>query len=114
MAHSLKPKASFRTGLFRTCGRCSISIGSRSVMPRRKDESGVNAGSADKPGFTRRSFLKTVGASGVAAGVLARAPGVGAQGVNAVGPGAVPMTLNINGQVHRLELEPRVTLLDAL
>jgi xanthine dehydrogenase YagT iron-sulfur-binding subunit len=83
-------------------------------MPRRKDESGANAGSADKPGFTRRSFLKTVGASGVAAGVLARAPGVGAQGVNAVGPGAVPMTLNINGQVHRLELEPRVTLLDAL
>ena len=74
-------------------------------MPRRKDESG---------GFTRRSFLKTVGASSVAAGVLARAPGVGAQGVNAVGPGAVPITLNVNGQTLRLQLEPRVTLLDAL
>jgi xanthine dehydrogenase YagT iron-sulfur-binding subunit len=73
-------------------------------MPRRKDE----------PGFSRRSFLKTVGASSVAAGVLAKAPGVKAQTVNALGPGPVAMSLNINGQVHRLELEPRVTLLDAL
>jgi xanthine dehydrogenase YagT iron-sulfur-binding subunit len=73
-------------------------------MPRRKDE----------PGFSRRSFLKTVGAGGMAVGVLAKAPGVRAQGVNIVGPGAVPISLNINGQVHRLELEPRVTLLDAL
>jgi xanthine dehydrogenase YagT iron-sulfur-binding subunit len=73
-------------------------------MPRRKDE----------PGFSRRSFLKTVGAGGVAAGVLTQAPAVKAQGVNAVGPGAVPISLNINGRVHRLEVEPRVTLLDAL
>jgi xanthine dehydrogenase YagT iron-sulfur-binding subunit len=73
-------------------------------MPRRKDE----------PGFSRRSFLKTVGAGGVAAGVLTKARAVSAQTVNAVGPGAVPVSLNINGQVHRLEIEPRVTLLDAL
>jgi xanthine dehydrogenase YagT iron-sulfur-binding subunit len=73
-------------------------------MPRRKDE----------PGFSRRSFLKTVGAGGVAAGVLTKAPAVKAQSANVLGPGAVPITLNVNGQVHRLELEPRVTLLDAL
>ena len=73
-------------------------------MARRKDE----------PGFSRRSFLKTVGAGGVAAGVLTKAPAVSAQTVNAVGPGAVPVSLNINGQMHRLEIEPRVTLLDAL
>jgi len=73
-------------------------------MPRRKDE----------PGFSRRNFLKTVGAGGVAAGVLSKAPAVNAQTVNAVGPGPVPVSLNINGQVHRLEIEPRVTLLDAL
>ena len=73
-------------------------------MPRRKDE----------PGFSRRTFLKTVGAGGVAAGVLSKAPSVDAQAVNAVGPGPVPVSLNINGQVHRLEIEPRVTLLDAL
>ena len=73
-------------------------------MPKRKDE----------PGFSRRSFLKTVGASGVAAGVLAKAPKVDAQGVNALGPGPVPVTLNVNGQTLRLDVEPRVTLLDAL
>jgi len=74
-------------------------------MPRRKDQ----------PGFSRRSFLKTVGAGGVAAGVLAKAPGIKAQGgVNALGPGPVAITLNINGQNHRLEVEPRVTLLDAV
>ena len=56
----------------------------------------------DQPGFSRRSFL-------------AKTPGTAAQGgVNAVGPGAVPITLNINGQTHRLDVEPRVTLLDAL
>lgn len=73
-------------------------------MPRRKDE----------PGFSRRNFLKTVGAGSVAAGVLTRAPGAEGQTVNAVGPGPVPISLSINGQTHRLELEPRVTLLDAL
>jgi xanthine dehydrogenase YagT iron-sulfur-binding subunit len=29
-------------------------------------------------------------------------------------PGAVPMVLKVNGQEHRVRLEPRVTLLDAL
>lgn len=67
----------------------------------------------DEPGFSRRSFLKTVGAGGVAAGVLGPG-GVEAQGVPALGPGAVPIQLNVNGRVHKLELEPRVTLLDAL
>jgi len=73
-------------------------------MPRRKDE----------PGFSRRSFLKTVGAGGVAAGVFSNAPVKAQGGVNAVGPGAVSILLNVNGQPLRLEVEPRVTLLDAL
>jgi xanthine dehydrogenase YagT iron-sulfur-binding subunit len=67
----------------------------------------------DEPGFSRRSFLKTVGAGGVAAGVLGPV-GVDAQGVPVLGPGSVPIQLNVNGRVHKLELEPRVTLLDAL
>jgi xanthine dehydrogenase YagT iron-sulfur-binding subunit len=29
-------------------------------------------------------------------------------------PGAIPVTLNVNGKEHRLEIEPRVTLLDCL
>ena len=73
-------------------------------MPKREDEAG----------FSRRSFLKTVGASGVAAGVLAKGSAVDGQTANVVGPGAVPVTLNVNGQTLRLDLEPRVTLLDAL
>ena len=68
----------------------------------------------DEPGFSRRTFLKTVGAGGVAAGVLGPATGAEAQPVNAVGPAAAPIQLNVNGKIHRLEVEPRVTLLDAL
>jgi len=73
-------------------------------MPKRRDE----------PGFSRRSFLKTVGAGSVAAGVLAKGAHVDAQHVAEVGPGPVPVTLTINGRAHRLEIEPRVTLLDAV
>ena len=68
----------------------------------------------DEPGFSRRTFLKTVGAGGVAAGVIGPGEAVAQQGVNAVGPAAVPVQLNVNGRLHKLELEPRVTLLDAL
>jgi len=68
----------------------------------------------DESGFSRRTFLKRVGATGAAAGVLGTTATAKAQGVNAVGPGAVPIQLNVNGQVHQLEVEPRVTLLDAL
>jgi aerobic-type carbon monoxide dehydrogenase small subunit (CoxS/CutS family) len=73
-------------------------------MPRRPDE----------PGFSRRSFLKTVGATGVAAGMLTKGPHVDAQAVQEVGPGPVPVTLTINGKPYRLQIEPRVTLLDAV
>jgi xanthine dehydrogenase YagT iron-sulfur-binding subunit len=68
----------------------------------------------DEPGFSRRTFLKTVGAGGVAAGVLGPAQPAEAQGARTIGPGAVPIQLNINGRIHKLEVEPRVTLLDAL
>jgi xanthine dehydrogenase YagT iron-sulfur-binding subunit len=68
----------------------------------------------DEPGFSRRTFLKTVGAGGVAAGVVGAAHAAEAQAVNAAGPGAVPISLTINGRAHKLEIEPRVTLLDAL
>ncbi|HEV3087074.1 MAG TPA: (2Fe-2S)-binding protein [Candidatus Elarobacter sp.] len=30
------------------------------------------------------------------------------------GPGPIPVTLNVNGEAHALNIEPRVTLLDAL
>jgi xanthine dehydrogenase YagT iron-sulfur-binding subunit len=67
----------------------------------------------DDSGFSRRDFLKTVGASGVAVGVVGPAA-VDAQQGPITGPGAVPITLTINGRTHRLQVEPRVTLLDAV
>jgi xanthine dehydrogenase YagT iron-sulfur-binding subunit len=73
-------------------------------MPKKKDQAA----------FSRRTFLKTVGAGGVAAGVLGPGAAAEAQAIKAVGPGPVPIQLNVNGKVHRLEVEPRVTLLDAL
>ena len=48
----------------------------------------------DESGFNRRTFLKTVGAGGVAVGVLSPAV-ADAQATNAVGPGAVPIQLTI-------------------
>lgn len=68
--------------------------------------------------FSRRTFLKGLGTTAVAA-VAAQTNAVAAEleKVNAekvVGPGAVPVTLKVNGQTLKLQLEPRVTLLDAL
>lgn len=71
--------------------------------------------------FSRRSFLTQLGAASLvataapiahAAGVDA-APQSEASGSESI-PGAVPVTLRVNGVDHRLMLEPRVTLLDAL
>ncbi|WP_446743099.1 (2Fe-2S)-binding protein [Silvibacterium acidisoli] len=78
---------------------------------------------AEKPvfgRFSRRSFLSQLGAAGVAATTAplahAATPAVDpAQSENPAGvPGAVPVTLRVNGKEHQLMLEPRVTLLDAL
>lgn len=67
----------------------------------------------DDFGFSRRDFLKTVGAGSIAANVIS--PGEAeAQRATTVGPGPVPIVLTINGRTHWLEVEPRVTLLDAL
>jgi aerobic-type carbon monoxide dehydrogenase small subunit (CoxS/CutS family) len=67
---------------------------------------------------SRRTFLKSLGTSAVTV-AAARANAVAAEleKVNAekvIGPNAVPVTLNVNGQNLPLLLEPRVTLLDAL
>ena len=67
----------------------------------------------DDFGFSRRDFLKTVGVGGIAAGVVGP-DAAGAQEATALGPGPVPITLTINGKTHRLQVEPRVTLLDAV
>jgi xanthine dehydrogenase YagT iron-sulfur-binding subunit len=61
----------------------------------------------------RRDFLKTVGAGGIAAGVITPSEADAQTAGRTLGPGAVPIKLTINGRTHTLEVEPRVTLLDA-
>jgi len=76
----------------------------------------------DRTGFSRRSFLKGVGAGALAAGAIASpalagsakgAPQAGGK-TGLLGPDPVPVKLNLNGKEVTLPLEPRVTLLDAL
>ena len=80
-----------------------------------------------KRGLRRREFVKLVGGTGVAATAQVLAgqkfasaattiPEEAAPGSigEVAGPGPVAMTLRINGEVKKLTIEPRVTLLDAL
>jgi xanthine dehydrogenase YagT iron-sulfur-binding subunit len=68
-----------------------------------------------KGGFSRRGFFRGVGVTSGALGsaLLTEDEAQAAQGGAKVGPGAVPVSLNINGKEHKLNVEPRVTLLDA-
>lgn len=63
---------------------------------------------------SRRDFFRTVGVGSVATAVVAGVRDAGAQGPSPVGPGDVPVTLVVNGEPRALQVEPRVTLLDAL
>jgi xanthine dehydrogenase YagT iron-sulfur-binding subunit len=76
--------------------------------------------STAKDGFavSRRAFLKTFGSSAAVA-ATAQVESVAAELAKAnaekiQGPGTVPITLNVNGKPLKLEVEPRVTLLEAL
>lgn len=99
---------------------------SSKLPPAEKSETGPSAqenNEESKPmlgRFSRRSFLAQLGAAGVAATAvpLAQAAQTDAhekehEGKSAV-PGAVPVTLTVNGKDYHVRLEPRVTLLDAI
>ena len=62
--------------------------------------------------FSRRLFLKTAGAGAAATTVVGSQPASAAPEV--LGPGAVPLTLKVNGAARSVTVEPRVTLLRAL
>ncbi|MBI3950223.1 MAG: (2Fe-2S)-binding protein [Acidobacteria bacterium] len=73
------------------------------------------------PGISRRSVLKGLGGGVLTTGLISVAELPRQQtnvrrenGVEVYGPDAVPLTLKINGREHHLQLEPRVTLLNAL
>jgi xanthine dehydrogenase YagT iron-sulfur-binding subunit len=66
-------------------------------------------------GVSRRTFLKASGIPLAAAPVLVPKMVRAAEGEVAVyGPGKARFTLSVNGQAKAVEVEPRVTLLDAL
>ncbi|HYG24530.1 MAG TPA: (2Fe-2S)-binding protein [Verrucomicrobiae bacterium] len=76
------------------------------------------ASSNDGFSVTRRSFLKSFGATAaVAATAQVQAVAAELERVNAekvIGPDAVPITLQLNGKPVNLQVQPRVTLLEAL
>jgi len=73
--------------------------------------------SSTKAGLSRRGFLKGIGVSTAAAGVVTAIKPIAEAAANETGvrgPGEMPITLSVNGQSRKLSVEPRVTLLDAL
>ena len=68
--------------------------------------------------ISRRGFLRTAGGAGAAVGLAGCAGPQGATTAGApppsAGPGPVPMSLRVNGKAVAVQVEPRVTLLDAL
>jgi xanthine dehydrogenase YagT iron-sulfur-binding subunit len=77
----------------------------------RKDQSGTE----DAGPVSRRDFFKTVGVGSLATSVIGAAEAE-AQAIapKAFGPGEVAVKLTINGRVQALNVEPRMTLLDAV
>jgi xanthine dehydrogenase YagT iron-sulfur-binding subunit len=71
------------------------------------------------PGLSRREFLRGTGAAAAASAALG-VPALPVSGAPveekavAIGPGAVEITLDVNGEKKKTKVEPRVTLLDAL
>lgn len=70
--------------------------------------------SSDDGRVSRRNFLKSTGVASLAASVVVSAEAAAQSGPVALGPGEVPVRLNVNGRQINLLIEPRVTLLDAL
>jgi aerobic-type carbon monoxide dehydrogenase small subunit (CoxS/CutS family) len=63
-----------------------------------------------KSGFTRRDLVRGTLVGAIAAGVGGKAEAES----SSLGPGPAPLDLKINGTLHHLSVEPRVTLVDAL
>lgn len=74
------------------------------------------SGDSERGGVSRRAFIK---GSGAAAAATAMAQGATlaaerAASTAVIGPGGAEITLHVNGQQHRLDVEPRSTLLEVL
>src|ERR1041385_5949150 len=70
-----------------------------------------------RSGLSRRGFLKGSGVTTAATGIVTAVKPIAEAAANdngVKGPGEMPVTLKVNGQNKKLNVEPRVTLLDAL
>ena len=68
-----------------------------------------------KSNFSRRGFLQGVGiTSGVLTTGILETEAKAQTGAAVVGPGEVPITLEINGKPYKISVEPRMTLCDTL
>src|SRR6185295_19410366 len=84
----------------------------------KKKEKRRGSASPESSGFSRRSFIQTLGLAGVGAtvpliqgcGTSESGPEIPAEGL---GPAPVEVALSVNGQEVKVKVEPRVTLLDA-
>ncbi len=96
-------------------------IHSDRALPGPSDESN-DSEKESEPLFgriSRRSFLSHLGAAGIAVTApplfaATQTPEAPAAEETATAPGAMPITLHVNGKDYRLQIDPRVTLLDCL
>ncbi len=79
-------------------------------MPKRPPKSAAPARAV-----SRRAFLKSVGVGAAATGLAGATAEVSRAAPPAIlGPGPVALSLKVNGALHAVKVEPRVTLLRAL
>jgi len=85
----------------------------------KKDKKRKSKQSSSNAGWSRRDFLKISGVSAavpLAGSLVASAGALVVETVDETvqGPGKAPVSLTVNGKSFNAQLEPRVTLLDAL
>jgi xanthine dehydrogenase YagT iron-sulfur-binding subunit len=79
------------------------------------DDNSKNNRDHDNAGVSRRDFLKISSISAAAVPLIGtKVVYAAGDPVKIFGPGKVPVELTVNGKKQSLQIEPRVTLLDAL
>ena len=81
---------------------------------KKRNQKKSSPSSSPSAGVSRRDFLKISGVSAAVPLVSEVSALATADEVKELGPGKVPVTLSVNGKKLNAQLEPRVTLLDAL
>ena len=80
----------------------------------RRDQTSPPPEKTKKSDFSRRGFLQGAGAGGAVLGTALLSEQEAEAAITAAGPGAVDITLNVNGSDMKTKVEPRETLLDTL